>query len=559
MLFGDALKPEILVVGHKNPDTDSVISAHAYAWLKNHLDPQHRYLAGRCGALTKQTKFIFERLGVTPPPFVPEAYPQVGELMSTSVESLGPEAPLRQAFVALEEARIRQLPVVDANQHLLGVVGMAEISHYLLQGSTAHSPLFRIRPANLPLVMEGKFLQQGQQEEFNAQILVGAMSLEAFSDYITELQAENLLLVVGQRGELIQHALGLQIPALVLTGFSDQAASELDLTGYRGWVFQSRHDSAESMRRALLAVPVSSLMQAEAPSIHAHTALSKAREEMASTGLKSLPVVDEAGQLLGVVSQSDLLKAQARKLILMDHNEMDQAIDGADQAEILEIIDHHRLGTIKTKNPVHFFAKPVGATCTLVYQQYRLNGVELPREIAHLLLSGILTDTVILKSPTTTPEDVQAVAELATGLGVDAKAWGIEIFSSTDSLKARLAQDILHTDFKVFTEAGLKLGIGQVEVVTLEELPEKEKELHQELARTQAAEGLDWTLLLVTDIIKEDSQLLCTPFAAGEERLHYKALCPQKFFLPKVLSRKKQLLPEVLRVAEELAKAEAGT
>ncbi|MCD8491102.1 MAG: DHH family phosphoesterase [Geovibrio sp.] len=236
----------------------------------------------------------------------------------------------------------------------------------------------------------------------------------------------------------------------------------------------------------------------------------------------------------------------------MDHNELSQAVDGAETALIHEIVDHHRLGTIKTKTPIHFFAKPVGSTCTLVYQQYIINGVEIDRETASILLSGILSDTVILKSPTTTEEDKRAVSALAELAGINYEEYGVEIFSATDSLKTRDPQSIINTDFKIYEEYGIKVGISQVEVVTLQEMDEVKNNLIQAISINTNEKGLDWGMLLVTDIIMERSILLTTGFEAAEKILAYNRTEDRCFDLPGVLSRKKQLLPEILRVLEEL-------
>jgi len=255
-----------------------------------------------------------------------------------------------------------------------------------------------------------------------------------------------------------------------------------------------------------------------------------------------------------VVTRTDLLKKVARRLILVDHNELSQAVEGAEKAEVCEIIDHHRLGTAKTRLPVYFYAKPVGSTCTLVYQLYRINRMEIEVPVAAVLLAGILSDTVILKSPTTTAEDREAVVELSRRAEIDYQEFGRQLFSSSDSLKERDPRRVIEADFKAYEEFGLKVGIGQVEIVNLGELDESCDPLLTALGMVTAEKGLDWGLLLVTDIIASHSRLLsCGPKAAVAERiLAYRRLNEHLFDLPGVLSRKKQLLPEILRVLEEL-------
>ncbi len=544
---------DILVIGHKNPDTDSVVSAHCYAALKNRINPDNNYTPARCGSMTAQTKFIFDSVKVKAPNFVKDVYAKVGDVMTKMPKSIQAESPLSVSFQMMEDFKIKNTPVTDKEGKLLGMVGTPELTHFYLSGTNSQMPEYLIRPENLNEVLEGEFIKKGTLEEFPARVLVGAMSLESFQSRLTKQDTSKIALVVGRRENLIRIAVDKKIPLLVLTGLEEGEDVGIDFTGYEGWVFVSRHDSAESMRRVFLSVPAKFIMASDPKSFHIEDDLEEANAMLSKEESGALPVVDHDGILKGILTKSDILKKKAPNLILMDHNEPAQAVEGAETAEILEILDHHRLGVFNTKNPVFYYAKPVGATCTLVVQQYQMNGVELSDEIAKLLLSGILTDTVILKSPTTTDEDRLAVSQLSTQLAIDPQEWGIKIFSSTDSMSSRTATDIINADFKAFDEGVYKVGIGQVEVVTLEELPSKEAELYAELEVVKQEKGLNWAMLLVTDIIKEDSLLLCTEFGPGEAVISYKKVENQKFHLPGVLSRKKQLLPEILRSLEEIS------
>jgi len=542
---------EVLVIGHKNPDTDSVCSAFAYAALKQELEPSHLFTAARCGNLNKQTRFIFDKFGITAPKFVKDVYPKVEDLMDTPGHRVTADTPLMQVLKNSEAFKVRSTPVVDDQDHLIGMINLLDLTHFFLQGTGEDRPEYLIRPDNLKKVLRGHCVQEGKTEQFVGTVIAGAMSLERFNQRVNEMVAEQSVFVVGNRPDLVQEAIKRNIPVLILTGTDSEELAE-QLNGYQGWVFVSEDDTADTLRRVTLSVPAKAVMS-QTPSVLPENYIEEAKELMEQGGWVSLPVVNESGRLQGVLSKSDLAKKKSRQLILMDHNEMVQAVDGAEGAEIIEIIDHHRLGTIRTKNPVHFFAKPVGSTCTLVYQQYKMNGHPLSREIASLLLCGVLTDTVILKSPTSTPADKQAIDELAAIAGHDYQVLGIELFSATDSMKTRKSMDVINTDFKVFQDFGIQFGIGQVEVVTLEDLPEVEANLLKGLEAVRAERGLTITMLLVTDIIKETSVLLTTDHAGFEKNTSYSKLRHQAFDLPRVLSRKKQLLPEVLRVFEELA------
>jgi len=542
---------EVLVIGHKNPDTDSVCSAFAYAALKRTLESSQGYTAARCGNLNKQTRYIFDKFEITPPKFVKDVYPKVEDLMESPGHRVTANTPLMQVLKNSEAFKVRSTPVVDDQDHLIGMINLLDLTHFFLQGTGEERPEYLIRPNNLDAVLKGHCVQTGTKEEFTGTVIAGAMSSERFNQRLDEMVAEQSVFVVGNRPDLVQEAIKRDIPVLILTGADAEDLAD-HLNGYQGWVFVSEDDTADTLRKVALSVPAKAVMS-QTPSVLKEQYLDEAKDLMDSGEWLSLPVVDEPGKLTGVLSKGDLVKKEPRKLILMDHNEMVQAVDGAEGAEILEIIDHHRLGTIRTKNPVHFFAKPVGSTCTLVYQQYKISGEPLSKEVASLLLCGVLTDTVILKSPTATPADKQAIDELSTIAGQDYQALGIELFSATDSMKSREPLDVINTDFKVFQDFGVQFGIGQVEVVTLEDLPEVEEKLLAGLEEVRSGRELTLTMLLVTDIIKETSVLLTTEHNGFAKHTSYSKLRTQAFDLPNVLSRKKQLLPEVLRVFEELS------
>ena len=543
---------QTLVIGHKNPDSDSICSAKAYAALKNHLAGEERYLAARCGSLNKQTRYIFDRFNAVSPHFVKDVYPKVEGVMTAEVNRVGENTPLMEVMSQAELLKIRSQPVVDEKGALLGMITLTDLTHFFLAGTGDQRPKYPLRPRNLNQVLQGDCLQEGEVAELEAVLIAGAMSEHRFSERFSEIDASACLLVVGCREELVIEAVKRQIPILILTGIErGEKPMEAILKDFKGWVFVSENDTADTLRRVALAVHAGAVMS-PVPALAPSDYLDEASKVISDGDHKSLPVLNEEGALVGIFSKSDMIKKEPQRLILMDHNEMSQAVDGADGAEIVEIVDHHRLGTIKTKNPVHFFAKPVGSTCTLVFQQYLINGVSLDQETAALLLCGVLTDTVILKSPTSTEDDRRAIEELARIAGEDWQQLGIDLFSATDSLKTRAPEDVIATDFKCFTEYGTDFGIGQVEVVTLEDLAEVEDGLREGLLSVKAEKGLGIAMLLVTDIIKETSILYSTPHPGFEKAVAYKKLGEGRFDLPSVLSRKKQLLPEVLRVFEEL-------
>jgi len=542
---------EVIIIGHKNPDSDSVCSAYAYAVLKNQLEDEKRYTAARCGNLNKQTRFIFDKLNLTPPKFISDIYPKVKDVMTHKVVAIDENEPIKGVIQNIESLKIRITPVITGGTTLKGVISILELAQFFTPKDEAGRPVYLFHGSNFERSVKGYTYMRGEKDEFEATIMIGAMPYDRFKERMETLETKKAILVVGKRRDIIEYAINNSLPAIVLTGIKDDADIDIDFSGFKGWVYISELDTAETVRNLQLSIPAKSFMKTDIPQLTEDDYLDMARETLMTADHRGLPVTND-GRLIGILTRSDIIKKTKKELILMDHNELSQAVDGAETAKISEIVDHHRLGTIKTKTPVHFFAKPVGSTCTLVFQLYRINGLEPDKKTAGVLLSGILSDTIILKSPTTTKQDIDAVHELAGIAKLDFEKYGYEMFSSTDSLKSRNPKEIISTDFKVFSEYDKKVGIGQVEVVNLEELEGVKDKLLEALETVKSEKNLTWSMLLVTDIIREESVLLTSGYSLAEKILSYKKSGENRFYLPGVLSRKKQLLPEILRVLEEL-------
>lgn len=542
---------EIIVIGHKNPDTDSICSAYCYAQLKNKLTPHIKHTAARCGTMNPQTKYIFNRLNLDAPLFIADVYPKVIDVMTKDVIAVNHDAPIMDVMKNIDTLKIRLTPVICENGKYAGIVSILELADFFITGDTGR-PTYLFNKHNFGKVLDGFYHINGNKDQFTASLVVGAMPYERFIERMENLPHEETVLIVGKRRDIIQYAIDHHFPALILTGFKGEEDIDIDFANYTGTVFISAHDTSETLRKIVMSVPATAIMTSNVPTIKETDYLEYVRDLMLQDDHRGLPVINDTGQLTGIVTRSNLLKKVSKRLILMDHNEISQAVDGAEKSEICEIIDHHRLGTPKTKFPVYFYAKPVGSTCTLVYQLYKFNQIEIDQTIASLLLSGVLSDTVILKSPTTTKEDVDAVNELSAITNIDHIEYGKDIFSSSDNLKDRDPNEVINADFKIYEEFGVKAGIGQVEIVNMSELDESFDALLSSLKTTASHKGLNWSMLLVTDIISSHSKLISVGLDAGEKVLKYRKLTDNLFDLPGVLSRKKQLLPEILRVIEEL-------
>lgn len=546
---------EIFITGHRNPDMDSVSSAWAYARLMNRIDPDNSYHAIRCGHMNTQTKETFRSLEVTPPRLEKDVHPRVADILSSPPQVLSPSDSIHEAIKTIHDYTVSVVPVLEENEQFAGLVSINEISDFSIHEHAGGRPRYYFRTANFEKVLPGFCLRKGQWPEFSAAVMVGAMPYEESVERIRRLLPDKPIIVVGRRTPILDFAVNEQFPAIILTGVDNEEEVAYDFSDYRGTVFISYTDTAETARLLRLSSPVHNIMGTDYPRITERDHFDDAKQQLINSDLRGLPVFSEGEEntFTGIVTRRCFIDRPRRKVIMVDHNEADQSIRGIEHAEIVQIVDHHRLGAEKTKTPIYVAAKPVGSTCTIVYQHYLQYGEEIDPTTAKVLLSGIISDTVMLKSPTTTAEDEAAVRKLTETAGVDFEDFGTEIFRHTAVLSSRDPKEVVETDFKVYEEFGFRVGIGQVEVVTFQDLPEVAASFHEALEKSREEAKLDWTMLLVSNVLSENSKLLCTPFPEAEDKLVFRREDNDLFDLPGILSRKKQLLPEILRVLEELA------
>jgi manganese-dependent inorganic pyrophosphatase len=543
---------EIIVIGHRNPDTDSACAAWSYARFKNTIDPERRYRAAVCGQLGKQAKFVFANAGVEPPSYLKDVRPRVLDIVENVEIRLDSNDPLKMAFEDLDTPRISVVPVFDETQSFAGVIGVHEMLRYFVEGTVKSRPFYTFRADNIEKVSPGHFLKRAQ-EEFSAPIMAGAMDLNQSIKRLEALAPAKPIMIVGNRPDLIALAVRHGVPAIILTGYAIGEMPELDFSGFAGSVYVSTCDTSETIRMLRLSLPVKQIMD-NTPLCLAHDELfDTAKKTLLNTEYHGLPVLRD-GRFVGIVTRASFIEKPRRKLILVDHNELSQAIAGAEDAEIREIIDHHRMGAEKTSTPIYIYSKPIGSTCSIVYSHFRMAGIEPDQATSLLMLSGLLSDTMLLRSPTTTPEDRMYAPELARLAGVDLQEYGTLMLSHMASLKNADPLQMVKADFKEYAEGGFSVGVSQVEVGTLAEMDDVKASILGALDNVRKERNLSWVLLLVTDITSEHSVLLCSPWPAAERELAYKQLEENVFDLPGVLSRKKQLLPEILRIIDSLRK-----
>lgn len=543
----------IYVAGHKNPDMDCTCAAVCYAALKQRTDPNNTYIPIRSGPLSAQIRDAFELSGIALPAHYDTIAPSVRLVTQTDFPSLHPDDPMLEAFHAIETRSVSALPVICPEHSFMGVIGVNEVVSFTLAQNQDGRPRYEFLVANFPKVLPGELIQAGSEERFSAHIMSGSMPSETAFEYLNRYENKPLL-VIGNRTDIIKFAVDRGFPAIVITGIQDRSEVQVDFSSYTGAVFVSETDSVESIRLLRLSSPVRTVMDTEVPHVEASTLFDKAKNDLINSKYRGLPVFDE-GRFIGMISRRSFIERPRPKLIMVDHNEVSQAVAGAGDAEILEIVDHHRLAPPSTTEPIAVTTRVVGSTCTLVYEEFASHGLAVERDIAILLLSGIVSDTVNLQSPTTTEADRRTIHRLETITGISASEHAQRLFSQITAMESRDPKEIVLADFKQYEHAGKTVGIGQVEVTTLTDSDTYRPRLQKAVAAVAQENNLDWALLLVTDVIKRNSLLLTSEFKEGEKALTYEKIDTNTFDLPGVLSRKKQLLPEVMRVLDEAKEA----
>ena len=540
---------KIYITGHKNPDMDSIAAAYSYSVLKNKIDPVNQYIPSALGAMNSISRSLFDRLGLKSLPILKDTFSRVRDVTKKPTLILEPEDPIYELVNMYNQTNPSVVPIMKDDVYK-GLLSVDDINKYFLRENYDSRPLYSLDINNIRRVVKGFMIKKGSVDSFVAPIMVGAMRFSVFKKRLKECK-EKPLLVVGCRNDHIAEAINEQIPGLILTGVEEDSLDDIDLTGFKGFVYASHEDTAETIRLLRLSVKVETLLRpSKENTITGDMLFDTAKGILADSNKRGLPVFDrENGSFMGFITRRCFLERPRTKLILVDHNEASQSVKGIEDAEILEIIDHHRLDAIKTPNPIAITAMPVGSTCTIVFEQFERYNQEIDPLTAKVLLAGIASDTVMLKSPTTTSLDRNAVKVLCEIASLDFEEFGKQLFSKGSSLSTVDEKSAISSDFKIYTEHGVKFGIGQIEVTTLDDINDVCDKYLSELDKKKESENLDWAMLLVTNVLTSISVLMSTPYK-NNYRFAYEEIRSQIFSLPGVLSRKKQLLPEVIRVLE---------
>ena len=528
----------IYITGHRNPDTDSVVSAMAYAALKNALGDR-QYQAARLGQLSDETQSVLDRFGFKPPKLISNVRTQVRDLDYDTPPTLSAGVTISRAWQTLQnDSHISAIPVANEDGTLYGMLSAGDIASYDVS-SVRNAYVSEIPVYNLLSVIEGKVLNEGGKaiDSISGEVTVALPAAREnllFSD-------KDSIVVCGQQPDMIRRALELGVNCVIVC--QAEVSQELLDMDTETCIITTPYDAYRTVRLICHALPVSRICKTQNLAyFHLDDYIDDVRDAVLKSRFRCYPILDENERVVGTLSRFHLLRPRRKQVVLVDHNEASQSVRGLDQAEILEIIDHHRLADIQTKSPIYFRNEIVGSTTTIVATMYQEKGLMPTEKMAGLMAAAILSDTVMFKSPTCTQRDIDVANRMARIARISLTELGHFIFSATSG-ENKSAEDMLQTDFKEFHIAGHNLGVSQITCVDSARMLERKDEFLEVMNRIRQEHQYDSMLLMLTDVLLEGTQLL---FVGDEDAIRQAfqvKTTDNTAFLPKVMSRKKQVIP----------------
>jgi manganese-dependent inorganic pyrophosphatase len=539
--------PHVYVTGHKNPDTDTIASAIGYAEYKNLVDPENRYVAARLGEVNAQTRWALEKSGAEQPAMLEHIMLRVKDVMAHDVAVANKNDPLRNVGLTMARRNISQLPIVEDDGTLTGIITERNLARMYVRESRGAST-FAESPVSVGAmveVLEGDLLVGDQESESSGQLWVISMSVDSMGKSMNPGD----VVVIGDRPKGQRRAIELGAGVIVISNGVQPDDGVLQLAREKGTaIVLSPLDSYVTSRLIQLSVPCWEVMSENPLTVRPDDLVTEITEQVMEVHYRAAIAVDDKKVPIGVVTRTDLLNPKPRRVLLVDHAEIGQSVKGVEKAEVVEILDHHHVGDIETTYPIPATFDPVGSTATLIVERYRASGLVPKESTAEMLIAALLSDTVILNSPTTTDRDREVARYLEEMLELDAEEYGTEMFEASSDVSSLSAAEIVVRDAKEYgTSSGDKVSVSQVETVGTT-LLERKDELLEALEDLQDENGYLFSALMVTDIMEGGTQLLCVGDCSPVRQAFDSRARNGIIDLPGVMSRKKQVAPVLLSV-----------
>ena len=560
------MERDILVTGHRNPDTDSICAAIAYARLKNIINHTNRYIPCRAGNPNTETSFVLDYFKEEKPRLLESVKTQVSDVAYRKTPGVPKNMSLKQAYQIMRDSHVVTLPAVTEEGILEGLITISDIAKsYMNVYDSAVISTAKTQFKNILETLEATRVT-GDIERFceKGKVVIAAANPEMMNYYIEPHD----IVILGNRAESQLSALDNGADCIIICEGANVSPTIRDLAEHNGMIIMvTSYDAYTAARLINQSIPIDFFMTKEGIlSFEEDDYIDDIKEVMANKRHRDFPVLNKEGKYLGMISRRNLLGAHGKQVIMVDHNELGQALEGMENAEILEIIDHHRLGTIRTLSPVSFRNQPLGCCSTIIYQIYKENGVSVDKKTAGLLMSAIISDTLLFRSPTCTPVDEKAARELAEIAGVDIEKYAMEMFATTSNLKKKTDKEIFYQDFKIFSAGKIRFGVSQITSLNEEELTALQKRLLHFAKTALEVENLGMVFVMLTNILEQDTVLLAVGSHSGElmhmafsnepEKLQFQLdkenVEGYSLRIPGMVSRKKQLIPPLSLFAEQL-------
>ncbi len=538
-------KKKVYIVGHRNPDTDSICSAIAYADVKNREEDGSRYIAARVGQINPETSYVLQRFGMHQPVYLNNIGTRVRDMEIREIPGISQDISMKKAWNLMAELNAVTLPIVDTENHLDGIITINDIAtSYMEQQDSTIIAKAETPYRNILETLEAEMLVGDPEAVFDSgNVLIATANPEVMENYIKKGD----MVIMGNRYESQLSAIESGAGCILVCLGAEISRSIRKIAQENNCaVLVTPLDTYTVARQINQSMPVRAFMRRKnlitfLPGDYTE----QIEDSMKNTRIRDFPVMTKDRKYIGMISRRNLLGVRKRSVILVDHNERSQAVDNIEDAEILEIIDHHRIGTLETMAPVYFRNEPVGCTATIIYQIYREKGYEIPKNIAGLLCSAILSDTLLFRSPTCTMMDRMAAEALSAIAGIDCQTFGVEMFTAGSNLRHKTPEEIFYQDYKKFEFNEVSFGVGQINSMSAEELSDIEKKLRPYIERSCREHGFSMMFFMLTNIIEETTTLMCYGEAASALVEDAFRLRPENgtVRLPGVVSRKKQLIP----------------